>query len=597
MGSSLGKPITSVVVKRHGGNAFRVGMAEMNGFRTSMEDAHVIHAEDSWGFFGVFDGHGGDQCSKYIARRIEEQLTKDGLPPDDVAVKDLVLRLDKEFLDTGVSSGSTGTFVIVKPPDGPGGKYHLRVGNIGDSRVLLGRADGTIFPGPGTDSGLTTDHKPDHPSERERIERTGGHVESVMGVSRVNGDLAVSRAFGDSQHKTTGGPSQCDHPVTADPELQEFECSCTDFLMLVCDGISEGDFPNAEVVKFAAERLKPLADNGDVDPAKAAMAVCHEAIRKSSKDNLSCMIVLLGGGKVPGKQEEFIPGPFSEHWSPQFRKAYSAMAEHAGLTLASALERRLSIVHTSIEKLENDDQDPCDELGGETPDLAELRQELKIYSAACNVDGRAKEHLAGPPGNRERIASLESWLAKIESEREPQRSDSVLDRISQQLNYPSSAEREDGRKVRVAPRPELQPAVEGHEALQWDERLAAACDEVGFVLQEDNSDNTTQVRFPPPLAFKAWLPNCALQYVERVKVAPLEELRGVVQAHPDLTWDEQVAELAGQVGDIIEEDKVNGTVLVRSISANSAGRDQEARCPRSMVTCIEDNAAEGGYAS
>ena len=29
-----------------------------------------------------------------------------------------------------------------------------------------------------------------------------------MGVARVNGDLAVSRAFGDAQHKQTGGPKQ-----------------------------------------------------------------------------------------------------------------------------------------------------------------------------------------------------------------------------------------------------------------------------------------------------------------------------------------------------------------------------------------------------
>ena len=29
-----------------------------------------------------------------------------------------------------------------------------------------------------------------------------------MGVARVNGDLAVSRAFGDAQHKQTGGPNQ-----------------------------------------------------------------------------------------------------------------------------------------------------------------------------------------------------------------------------------------------------------------------------------------------------------------------------------------------------------------------------------------------------
>lgn len=53
------------------------------------------------------------------------------------------------------------------------------MGNIGDSRVLLGRADGSIFPGPGTDSGLTTDHKPDLASERERIERTGGNVQEA----------------------------------------------------------------------------------------------------------------------------------------------------------------------------------------------------------------------------------------------------------------------------------------------------------------------------------------------------------------------------------------------------------------------------------
>ena len=40
-------------------------------------------------------------------------------------------------------------------------------------------------------------------------------------MARVNGDLAVSRAFGDAQHKTTGGPSPEDHPVSAAPELKE----------------------------------------------------------------------------------------------------------------------------------------------------------------------------------------------------------------------------------------------------------------------------------------------------------------------------------------------------------------------------------------
>merc|ERR1719330_1578016 len=151
----------------------------------------------------------------------------------------------------------------MKPCPCPG-RYDLRVGNIGDSRVLLGRADGTIVDGGGTDGGLTTDHKPDLESERARIERTGGSVQMVTGVARVNGDLAVSRSFGDAPHKETGGPAQEDHPVSAEPEFTElWTCDPTDFILLVCDGISEGTFPNREVVELAAERLRQQGDKPD----------------------------------------------------------------------------------------------------------------------------------------------------------------------------------------------------------------------------------------------------------------------------------------------------------------------------------------------
>ena len=137
-------------------------------------------------------------------------------------------------------SGSTGAMCIIRPPTNQGGKYKIHVINVGDSRVLLSKADGTMIGGPGTDGGLTTDHKPDHPSERERIYRTGGTVEVAMGgVHRVNGDLAVSRCFGDADYKRTGGPGLEDHPVTANPEMGHFECNGSDFILVVCDGVSE----------------------------------------------------------------------------------------------------------------------------------------------------------------------------------------------------------------------------------------------------------------------------------------------------------------------------------------------------------------------
>lgn len=64
-----------------------------------------------------------------------------------------------------------------------------QVGNVGDSRVVCGR-DGKAIP-------MTTDHKPTLPEERARIVACGGDVVNA----RVDGNLAVSRAFGDSQYK------------------------------------------------------------------------------------------------------------------------------------------------------------------------------------------------------------------------------------------------------------------------------------------------------------------------------------------------------------------------------------------------------------
>ena len=88
MGGSLKKPVESIAVKRHSGEMFRVGIAEMNGWRSKMEDAHVIVSKDTWGFFGIFDGHGGTECSKFIARRMTEEISK-GPPESDKAMRSL----------------------------------------------------------------------------------------------------------------------------------------------------------------------------------------------------------------------------------------------------------------------------------------------------------------------------------------------------------------------------------------------------------------------------------------------------------------------------------------------------------------------------
>ena len=346
MGGSLPKAVDCTVLERHGSEKFQVGVAEMNGWRGSMEDAHVIHLQNDGGYFGILDGHGGAQCSAWCAKRFHETLHAKGLPANDAAAKDLCLTIDQAYLDTGTPSGSTGAMCIIRPPTNQGGKYKIHVINVGDSRVLLSKADGTMIGGPGTDGGLTTDHKPDHPSERERIYRTGGTVEVAMGgVHRVNGDLAVSRCFGDADYKRTGGPGLEDHPVTANPEMGHFECNGSDFILVVCDGVSEGNFPNAEVCQLAA---KVLNETGG-DAAAAAEAICFKSVEMESKDNISAMIILLGPATdqtfiKPGKTSNFHPGSLIGTHSAEYVKAYTAMCVRGGVTFSEAAAMRHAVV-------------------------------------------------------------------------------------------------------------------------------------------------------------------------------------------------------------------------------------------------------------
>jgi protein phosphatase len=505
MGSPLPKPVESGLIERQEGKAFRVAAAEVNGYRNSMEDAHLIYMNSDSGFFGVFDGHGGDQCSTFIAKELEKELTAKGLPEDDEAVKKLIFGVDSGFLQTGQSSGSTGTMAIVNKSRGSSpGKIQLRLANVGDSRIILGKRDGTIVDGGGSDKGLTTDHKPDHPNERQRIYRCGGYVVDGEngGPARVNGELSVSRCFGDASFKETGGPGPEDRPVTSNPELFRFDCDESDFLLLVCDGVSEGSFSNPDVVKFVAQSLQK-----DNDPGKAARGVCHKAIECNSKDNITCMIILFSGsgnGEIK-KSHEFIPGSVASCSSKPFMTAYEAMAKRAGLTLAQAVEMR-------YEALMEDISDP-------TKNTKELKEEAEAIGTPTGIKG-----------SKERSAWFRKWeenLSQKQSAAPPDQNDLMLQLVRQGMlgGMPPSVLSsllggggpDDGdpgssgkciRRIRAPDAMTLRKAVRKHPALDWDERMTRMAGTEGEV-QQDDDDGTSKVNFPS-LQMSAWLPTSAL---------------------------------------------------------------------------------------
>eukprot|EP00906_Rhabdomonas_costata_P005535 RCo008271 len=326
MGAQLPKPVTSKVLERFGNVHYSCGVAQMNGYRERMEDAHSACFGPNYAFFAVFDGHMDPHCSAWLGREFPEAIAKKGPPISDDDLVNLTVDLDNRYLAGNVDSGSTGTFFIATPdeptPEGEA-QFEIQVGNVGDSRVILGRK-GRAVP-------LTTDHKPSLEGERARIELCGGTVTNA----RVDGNLAVSRAFGDGQYKGGSG-SPTVQKVIAVPEVRHIKARTGDFILLSCDGVFEGNFSNDEVIEFAANLMKT-----ESDLAIVAAAVCDQALERGSKDNITCMIVeFKDGTRLPGAAEEFVPGPYSAPHHNGFRSAYAAMAEKVHLTLAQALERR-----------------------------------------------------------------------------------------------------------------------------------------------------------------------------------------------------------------------------------------------------------------
>lgn len=97
MGAYLDKPVTEKETESGQGNGLTFGATCMQGWRVKQEDAHncIVDMKDDWSMFAVYDGHGGDEVSRYTASRLPDYLKEREFWASD----DFVATLQQIFID------------------------------------------------------------------------------------------------------------------------------------------------------------------------------------------------------------------------------------------------------------------------------------------------------------------------------------------------------------------------------------------------------------------------------------------------------------------------------------------------------------------
>lgn len=236
-----------------------------------MEDYHVAKFHHTkgheLGLFAIYDGHMGDSVPAYLQKHLFSNILREENFWTDPhgSISKAYERTDQAILshsrDLGRGGSTAVTAILIN-----GRK--LLIANVGDSRAVLSRGGQAIQ--------MTIDHEPNR--ERGSIENKGGFVSNIPGdVPRVNGQLAVSRAFGDKSLKSH---------LRSDPDIRHTDID-----------------PNCEILILASDGLWKVMDNQEAvdiarkikDPQKAAKHLTAEALRRESKDDISCVVVRFKG--------------------------------------------------------------------------------------------------------------------------------------------------------------------------------------------------------------------------------------------------------------------------------------------------------------
>ncbi|KAF2546998.1 hypothetical protein F2Q70_00023388 [Brassica cretica] len=219
--------------------------------------------DNELGLFAIFDGHLSHEIPDYLCSHLFDNILNEPnfWQEPEKAIKKAYYITDTKILDKASDLGKGGstavTAILINC-------QKLVVANVGDSRAVLSKG-GVAKP-------LSVDHEPN--MEKDEIENRGGFVSNFPGdVPRVDGQLAVARAFGDKSLKMH---------LSSEPYVTvEIIEDDAEFLILASDGLWKV-MSNQEAV----DSIK-----GIKDAKSAAKHLSEEAVARKSSDDISVVVV------------------------------------------------------------------------------------------------------------------------------------------------------------------------------------------------------------------------------------------------------------------------------------------------------------------
>lgn len=249
------------------------------GSRNYQEDRHhvIFDFYKDFDYFAVFDGHGDDKVSTFLKLYFAEILKSELLLEEEPLIEKRILnafaRLNK-LLPKNIAMHAGSTALVMIKND-----YMMYVANVGDSRAVINNGQDAVS--------ITTDHKPDTDKEKQRIVKDGGFVVyDPVGIPRVNGTLAMSRAVGDFYL----------HPfVSWVPDIFTVKLGKSNtFVVAASDGLWDV-LSNQQVVDMVNSGLKQ--NDLNIDPKKTLNIITRKLLKEArirgSGDNTTILLLIL----------------------------------------------------------------------------------------------------------------------------------------------------------------------------------------------------------------------------------------------------------------------------------------------------------------